>query len=158
MAFPTNDQSPLEAARTMLVRAKGLRADATRYISQCDAGVLNVHDVASGFMANHLSPVRTELQAFIAIPGIYQALVTLKPSSFADANAAQTAVNTVLTAIATLITYLEGNLPIDASRRLLSLDLSNNGTGTLTQRTITAPASLNAFRAQLVTFQAAFDA
>jgi len=158
MAFPTNNQSPLDAAQTLLVRAKGLRSDAAKYIAQCNAGALNLHDVASGFMANHLAPVRTEWQGLVEIPGVYQALCTLKPAVFADAAAAQTAVTEALTAIIAMIVYLEANIPMDAQRRILSLEISNNGSGTLTQRTITAPAALTAFRNELMAFQSNFDA
>lgn len=158
MAFPTDDTSPLAAAQLILQRAKALRFDATKYIAQCDAGAINIHDVASAFMANHLAPVKTQLATLVAIPGVYDALVQLKPNKFADAAAAQTAVAAVQTAINDMIVFLEANLPMDAQRRVLSLTVSNDGSGTLTQRTITAAGSIASFRTQLVTFRDAFEA
>jgi hypothetical protein len=158
MPFPTAETLPDDAARLLIIRAKSLRSNAVSYIAQCDAGAINVHDVGASFMAGLLGPTKVEFAALVAIPGIYEELARQKPNSFASAAAAQTAVGTVQSALNTLITFLEGNLPVDAQRRLLSLALSNDVSGTLTQRTITAAGSIASFRSALVTFRDAFDA
>jgi hypothetical protein len=75
-----------------------------------------------------------------------------------DATAAQTAYQAAQTAIANLILFMEANLPVDGSRRLLSQTLSNDGSGTLAQRTITVAGSIASFRAALVTCRDAFEA
>jgi hypothetical protein len=160
MAFPTNDLTPSDAARAILGHARALRSDAQKYIDQCNAGSLNVHDVAAAFCANHLARVKVQWAALDDVPGVFEELARQKPNQFANAAAAQTAFNAAATAINNMILYIEANIPMDnpaTTRRILSLILSNDGSGTLTQRTITAGASLNAFKAQLETFRDAFD-
>lgn len=156
MAFPTGDTTAADAAKLLVVRAKQLRSDAVAYIAQCDSGALKVHDVAASFMAGELSPVKAEMTLLASIPGVNDELARQHPDIFADATAAGTAVTTVLNGITSLITWLEQHLPVDASRTLLSLTVSNNGTGTLSQVVITAAGSISAFRSQLVTFRDIF--
>jgi hypothetical protein len=156
MAFPTGDTTAADAAKLLVVRAKQLRTDAVAYIAQCDAGALKVHDVAASFMASELATVKAELTLLAAIPGVNDELARQHPDVFADATAAGSAVTAVLSAITTLISWLEQHLPVDASRTLLSLTVSNDGSGKLTQVTITAAGAIAAFRAQLVTFRDTF--
>jgi hypothetical protein len=158
MAFPTGDTTAADAAKLLVVRAKQLRSDAVAYIAQCDAGALRVHDVAASFMASELALVKAEITVLAAVPGVNDELARQHPDIFADAVAAGTAIAAVSNAITALITWLEQHLPVDASRNLLSLTVSNDGTGKLTQVTITAAGAISAFRTQLVTFRDTFGA
>lgn len=158
MAFPSDVSTIADTVRTVLVRAKQCRQAADSYIAQCDAGALRVNDVAQSLMDSFLRPVKVELASFATQPGLFDEFVRLRPTAFASAAAAQTAYQGALQAVTDMISFIEDNLPVDAQRRLLSLTVSQDDTGTLTQRTITAGASLTAFRAQLVLFRDAFDA
>jgi hypothetical protein len=61
MAFPTIDTTPSTYASTVFIRAKQVRAECVRYIAQCDAGAINLQDVAEAFMAGVLGPIKLEL-------------------------------------------------------------------------------------------------
>jgi hypothetical protein len=156
MAFPTPDTTPSSYASTVFIRAKQVRAECVLLIAQCDAGAINLQDTAESFMAGVLGPIKTELATIALAPGLFAELARQRPS-LVDAATAQTAYGQAQTAIANLILFMEANLPIDGSRRLLSQTLSNDGSGTLTQRTITVAGQIAAFRAALVTCRDAFE-
>jgi hypothetical protein len=158
MAFPTIDTTPSTYASTVFIRAKQVRAECVRYIAQCDAGAINLQDVAEAFMAGVLGPIKLELATIALVSGLFAELARQRPVAFADATAAQTAYQAAQTAIANLILFMEANLPVDGTRRLLSQTLSNDGSGTLAQRTITVAGSIASFRAALVTCRDAFEA
>lgn len=158
MAFPTIDTTPTSYAQTVFIRAKQVRAACVTTIAQCDGGSINVHDAAAGFMAGLLGPVKAELAVIHDVNGIFAELARQRPVAFVDAQSAQTAYEAAQSAIATLILFMEANLPVDGSRRLLSLTVSNDGSGSLTQRTITAAPSISAFKTALVTCRDAFEA
>jgi hypothetical protein len=141
----------------VFIRAKQVRAECVRYIAQCDAGAINLQDVAEAFMAGVLAPIKVELATIALVSGLFAELARQRPS-LVDAATAQTAYQSAQTAIANLILFMEANLPIDGSRRLLSQTLSNDGSGTLAQRTITLAGSIASFRAALVTCRDAFEA
>ena len=158
MAFPTDSNTPLYAVNGLLTWAKTMRDDAAYFIAQCDAGSLNVYEVARTFMVTHLSRAKINIQVLAAVPGVFDLLAEQKPAAFTGASAAQAAVDDVIVAINDMISFLEANLPMDAERRLLAQVVSEDGTGTLSHRMITAGGALTAFRAQLVTFRDAFEA
>lgn len=160
MPFPTGDTSASVAAQTIFVRAKKIRDDCVTFIAQCDASALNVATICESFMAN-LAAVKVELAAYASIDGLFAELSRQKPAALADASAAQTAFTEAQSAIQTMITFLEANIPMDdanTTRRVLVKVLSNNGSGTLSARIITNAGQLTAFRGQLVTLRDAFSA
>lgn len=145
----------IDEARKALVLTKRLKDDCVKYIAQCDAGTLFLHDVAAGFMMNHLVPLKSTLTTIATVENIFSALSFLKPNRFANAAAAQTAFTNAQTAINNMILFLESDtgIPKDASRRILTLILSNDGSGTLAQRTITNAGQLATFKTQLETLR-----
>ncbi len=160
MAFPINGNTADTAAEQAFNLAKNMRQVAVTLIAQCDAGALNCVDAAQTFMHNQLSTGKTKLVALAAVPGIYDALVRMKPNKFADATAAQAAYAAVQTAVNTMIVYMEANIPMDdavVTRRATIQIVSNDGSGTLTARTITNAAQRAAFKAQLEAFRDAFE-
>lgn len=157
MTFPTNNQSPHDSARQMISLAARMRNAAGTYIAQCDAGAMNINDVCFGLMAM-LAESKVSINTLSLIPGVYVQLVEIKPNKWFDAVAAQTDVAGAVSAIDAMIAYIENNAPVDAQRYLQTMKLSNDGSGTLTPRMVTAAGQLAAFRTQLVAFRDAFDA
>lgn len=156
MAFPTDTNIAADAANELILLCRNLRLSGKIYVDQCDAGAVNINQVYNRFLGGQLASAKTRLAILMAVPGIFDELARMKPGSFVNAAAAQTAVQEVQTALNTIITQLETDAPVDASNRLLVTIAARNGSGQVTDRTITAAGPLATFRGYLVAFRDAF--
>lgn len=133
--------------------ARNARANAQKMIDQCDGGALNLNQLITIFLRN-LSIWRLRWPQTTAVAGVLAEL----QARFPGKNVTQATLDAVPAAIQTMITFIEANFPVEAvTNRPLHLVMARDGTGNVTDRTITAGASLTAFRAALVTFRDAFD-
>lgn len=133
--------------------ARNARANAAAMIAQCDGGALNLNEILTVFLRN-LSIWRTRWPQTTAVAGVLAQIQARFPAK----NVTQATLDAVPPAIQTMIVFIEANFPVEAvTNRPLHLIMARDGTGNVTPRTITAGASLTAFRAALVTFRDAFD-
>lgn len=156
MTFPANDSGANSAARDLLAHAKALRQAAVNAIAECDTGTVNIREIYERMMARRLAPIKTQWAQLIAEPGVYDALVRLKPGTFTNAADAQTKALEAQTAIDTLISTLETEAPRNVANYLLVLSMALDGSGRITDRTTSNAGSIATLRAALVLFRDTF--
>lgn len=151
MAFPTNDlTNASSAADSLAAIGRRIRAEMDKYIGQCDAGSVNAHDLVS-MTANVLRPARADWNTYRQVSGVQAAIRSRFPGAgFADDAAVTTAMQAVLDAMDSTLSYVVTNTPKDGSGYLLTLQVVANR---FVQRTITNGAQLASLRANLVSLR-----
>lgn len=156
MPFPSNDVANATFAADRLVGlAKYVRSEAEKYIAQCDAAQVRLHDLINVFCVNGLVPASAEWAILRAVSGVPAAVRAKFPGAFASDAAVTTALTDAQTQIDDTITYCEANVPKDASGYVLTLKVVGHA---FEQRVLSAPAgTIAALRARLVPLRDAFS-
>lgn len=157
-SLPT-EGSPDQAASTIFQIARYCRTFAATFIAQCDAGTLFLDDSGGqpGVIATFLPALanyKARWASIVAVPGVLAEL----QRQFPNKNLTQTDLDNAISAINTMIAFLETNSLKDAQNRLLFRIALLDGSGQTTAFTVTAGGQVATFRAALVTFRDAFDA
>lgn len=157
-AVLSSEGAPDQAASTIFQIARYCRTFASQLIAQCDGNVLLLDDQAGniGVVSTFLPAIasyKSRWASITAVPGVLAQLQAMFPSK----NLVQADLDGALSAINTMIAFLEANAPKDASSFLLFRKLTGDGTGQTTPRTVTNAGQIASFRAALVTFRDSFD-
>jgi hypothetical protein len=153
--FPTDTDGNAQVAVDRLVAiARAVRADAVRYISQCDSGSVNAHDLISAFTVNHLVPARALWDQLRAISGVPAEVRRRFPGAFADDAGVEAAMANASAEMASTITYAVTNTPTDGGGWVLTLSISGNQ---FVQRVVTNAAQRANLKARLVALRDAFS-
>ena len=156
MPFPSNtDTNANTAADRLIVLARQIRADAVKYIAQCDAASVNAHDLISAFCVNHLVPSAALWATMAAVPGVAAVIRQRFPGQFASDADVTTALNAAQAAMDATINYVVANTPKDNQEWVLTLKVVNNA---FEQRIVTTSGAINPLRAQLIALRDAFSA
>lgn len=151
--LPVNSISPDVSAHRLLEMGRNMRAGAEKYIAQCNAGSVNLHDLANGFLLS-LSYFKADWAIHSATSGVAAAVAARFPNKVFNA---ATEISNVGAAIQTMINDLEASLPVDGSNRLLTQTLRKDGSGMMDQRTLTTPANLATLKTKLEAFRDTLD-
>lgn len=148
-------QHAATAADNLLSIAGLCRARAVQYIAQCDAGAINVREVAEHLM-QQIGTLKTQWAALIVVQGVGEEIERRYPHKTFDPDI-DTELITAGTAMQTLVNFMESNLPKNG-QWLNVREISPAGSGQLVDRLVTNGASLANFKSALETFRDAFDA
>lgn len=152
MALPCKNENATPTVDRIVNVARNLRNQAQVFVTQCDAGSVNLHQFAQSLLFN-LATARAEWPALIAVPGVLAEL----QARFPNKTIVSGDLTGVQTAMDTLIGQIEAGIPVDANDWIQSLKLLKNGAGGTQERQITNAGTLATFKTNLQAFQAAFD-
>ena len=140
------------AANTLIQLNHDIRSSATALIQECDAGTVNVYNLAIHYLKNLLNR-QAAWASLSAVSGVQAAIRARHPNKFADDAAVTAALSARSAALAAHVTQVDTGLPKDASGWM---EIERYVSGALTRRTNSNAGQIATLRANTVTLRDAF--